>query len=92
MNDNEYINSSIPVQLANLTSLYILELAKCSLRGLIPYLPKLKELDVSGNIYLNSEVSRLLNRVGLNYKSFISHTLILMQTDRFRVQFQTRRY
>ncbi|XP_026444358.1 probable leucine-rich repeat receptor-like protein kinase At5g63930 [Papaver somniferum] len=47
MNGN---NSSIPLQLANLTSLSVLDMSSCLyLHGSIPYIPQLKELDVSGN-------------------------------------------
>ncbi|KAI3971451.1 hypothetical protein MKW92_033622 [Papaver armeniacum] len=58
MHENE-INSSIPVQLANLTCLSILDLSSGDLQGSIPYLPNLKELDVSHNPNLHSHVIRM---------------------------------
>ncbi|XP_026415826.1 receptor-like protein 36 [Papaver somniferum] len=59
MNDNNYLNSGIPLQLANLTSLFNLELSKCDLHGSIPYLPQLKELDVSLNYNLHPDLMRM---------------------------------
>ncbi|KAI3888432.1 hypothetical protein MKW92_009554 [Papaver armeniacum] len=56
MNNNNDFHSSIPIQIANLTSLSVLELAGCfSLQGSIPYLPQLQRLDVraSVNLYVN---------------------------------------
>ncbi|KAI3898972.1 hypothetical protein MKW92_020737 [Papaver armeniacum] len=49
MNRNPQLNSLFPIQLANLTSLSILELYDCKLYGSVPYLPQLKELRVSYN-------------------------------------------
>ncbi|KAI3941007.1 hypothetical protein MKW92_037621 [Papaver armeniacum] len=45
--------------LYNLTSLSILDLSGCGLQGSIPYLPKLKELDVSDNPKLEMDLNRL---------------------------------
>ncbi|KAI3968348.1 hypothetical protein MKW92_052337 [Papaver armeniacum] len=59
MNNNNYLNSSIPLQLANLTSLSILELSWCGLQGSIPYLPKVEELDVSLNHDLHPDLTRM---------------------------------
>ncbi|XP_026444351.1 receptor-like protein 9DC3 [Papaver somniferum] len=61
MNQNYGLSSSIPLQLANLTSLSVLDLSYCDLQGSIPYLPKLKELDVSDNYDLDiDELTRML--------------------------------
>ncbi|KAI8029937.1 MDIS1-interacting receptor like kinase 2 [Camellia lanceoleosa] len=49
MNTNS-LTSPIPNQLANLTSLSILDLKSCNLHGSIPYLPQLKELYVGNNL------------------------------------------
>ncbi|XP_026438562.1 LRR receptor-like serine/threonine-protein kinase GSO1 [Papaver somniferum] len=59
MNRNFQLSSLFPVQLANLTSISILELSYCNLRGSVPYLPQLKELDVSGNQDLHVDSSVL---------------------------------
>ncbi|KAI3850639.1 hypothetical protein MKW92_052842 [Papaver armeniacum] len=60
MNDNYYLNSSIPLQLCNLTSLSILDLSNCELlHGSIPSLPQLEELDVSSNYNLHSNLTRM---------------------------------
>lgn len=59
MNDNNELNSPFSVQLANLTSLSILELADCKIGGLVPYLPQLRELDVGGNRNLHLDVTRI---------------------------------
>ncbi|XP_026438749.1 receptor-like protein 9DC3 isoform X1 [Papaver somniferum] len=54
MNDNhDILSSSFPVQLANLTSLSILELSDCYLHGSVPYLPQLREFVVSYNSHLH---------------------------------------
>ncbi|XP_026444568.1 receptor-like protein EIX2 [Papaver somniferum] len=53
------INSAIPIQLANLTSLSVLDLSVCSLHGSLPYLPQLKELDVSDNDDLHTDLTRM---------------------------------
>ncbi|KAI3898831.1 hypothetical protein MKW92_036835 [Papaver armeniacum] len=50
MNHNSELTSPFPIQLANLTSLSILELSNCQLHGSLPYLPQLKELDVGGTL------------------------------------------
>ncbi|KAI3849181.1 hypothetical protein MKW92_046575 [Papaver armeniacum] len=57
MNDN-YIGSLIPEQLANFTSLSVLNLSYCQLQGSVPYLPQLRELDVSFN-YLQPNLTRM---------------------------------
>ncbi|KAI3972334.1 hypothetical protein MKW92_035239 [Papaver armeniacum] len=50
--DSNPLNSQIPVHLANFTSLSVLDLNNCQLKGLVPYLPQLVYLDVS----INSEL------------------------------------
>ncbi|XP_026400480.1 receptor-like protein 37 [Papaver somniferum] len=63
MNFNENLNSSIPLQIASLTSLSVLELAGCfNLQGSIPYLPQIKQLDVRGNEYLQVNLSEMFER------------------------------
>ncbi|OVA19245.1 Leucine-rich repeat [Macleaya cordata] len=47
--DSNFLNSPIPIQLANFTSLSVLDLKNCDLQGSIPYLPKLQYIDVSVN-------------------------------------------
>ncbi|KAI3835771.1 hypothetical protein MKW92_025119 [Papaver armeniacum] len=61
MNRN-YLDSRIPLQLTNLTSLSILELNGCNLRGSVPYLPQLEELDVSGNTDLRPDLPRMFDQ------------------------------
>ncbi|KAI3962677.1 hypothetical protein MKW92_006106 [Papaver armeniacum] len=58
INGNYDLNLSFPIQLANLTSLSVLELSGCNLHGSIPYLPQLEELDVSynQNLHVDSTV------------------------------------
>ncbi|XP_026431549.1 receptor-like protein 12 [Papaver somniferum] len=58
MNAN-YINSPIPVQLSNLTALVVLELSNCKLRGSVPYLPQLRELEVSFNFDLRVDLTKM---------------------------------
>ncbi|XP_026431508.1 receptor-like protein EIX2 [Papaver somniferum] len=56
MNYNGNLRTSITNQIANLTSLSVLELSGCyNLQGSIPYLPQLKRLDIRGsnNLYVN---------------------------------------
>ncbi|KAI3938901.1 hypothetical protein MKW92_012524 [Papaver armeniacum] len=59
MNRNSQLNSLFPVQLAKLASLSILELSYCNLHGSVPYLPQIKELDVSGNEGLHVDITRM---------------------------------
>ncbi|XP_026404790.1 probable LRR receptor-like serine/threonine-protein kinase At4g36180 isoform X1 [Papaver somniferum] len=47
--DSNTLSSPIPIQLANLTSLSVLDLNNCQLQGSVPYLPQLQYLDVSLN-------------------------------------------
>ncbi|KAI3902986.1 hypothetical protein MKW92_024213 [Papaver armeniacum] len=47
--DSNTLSSPIPIQLANLTSLSVLDLSNCQLQGSVPYLPQLQYLDVSLN-------------------------------------------
>ncbi|XP_026429253.1 LRR receptor-like serine/threonine-protein kinase FLS2 [Papaver somniferum] len=56
-----FFNSLIPLQLANLTALITLELPSCGLYqgSSIPYLPQLKEIDVSDNPYLHTDLTRM---------------------------------
>ncbi|KAI3971446.1 hypothetical protein MKW92_033617 [Papaver armeniacum] len=49
------INSLIPLHLSNLTSLSVLHSSDCDMQGSIPYLPQLKELDVSFNENLHPD-------------------------------------
>ncbi|KAI3936047.1 hypothetical protein MKW92_033222 [Papaver armeniacum] len=59
MNFN-YLNSPIPIQVANLTSLSILHLSGCQLQGTVPYLPQLRELHVSWNFDLHADLTFML--------------------------------
>ncbi|KAI3972327.1 hypothetical protein MKW92_035232 [Papaver armeniacum] len=47
--DSNPLSSPIPIQLANFTSLTLLDLNNCQLHGSMPYLPQLQYLDVSVN-------------------------------------------
>ncbi|XP_026400279.1 LRR receptor-like serine/threonine-protein kinase ERL1 [Papaver somniferum] len=47
--DSNPLSSPIPLRMANLTSLSVLDLNNCQLHGSMPYLPQLQYLDVSGN-------------------------------------------
>ncbi|XP_026416995.1 probable LRR receptor-like serine/threonine-protein kinase At4g36180 [Papaver somniferum] len=58
MNYN-FLSSPIPAQLANLTSLSIIELSICGLQGSVPYLPQLQKLDVSGNFGLRFDLPNM---------------------------------
>ncbi|KAI3967961.1 hypothetical protein MKW92_044003 [Papaver armeniacum] len=49
------LSFQIPVQLLNLTSLSTLYLSGCELQGSVPYLPQLKELDVSETYGLHTD-------------------------------------
>ncbi|KAI3962675.1 hypothetical protein MKW92_006104 [Papaver armeniacum] len=62
MNRNYQLNSLIPAELGNVASLSTLELSNCQLHGSVPYLPKLKELDVNGNGDLHVDLNRMLKR------------------------------
>ncbi|KAI3902443.1 hypothetical protein MKW92_016783 [Papaver armeniacum] len=59
MNHNKKLNSPFPIQLANLTSLSILMLSSCNLHGSVPYLPQLKELDISYNFDLHVDLTMM---------------------------------
>lgn len=56
---NHDLYSEIPVQMANLTSLSILDLSGCNLQGSIPYLPQIKELHVRKNYNFLPNLSRM---------------------------------
>ncbi|XP_026400402.1 probable leucine-rich repeat receptor-like protein kinase At5g63930 [Papaver somniferum] len=63
MNNNNDFHSSIPIQIANLTSLSVLELAGCfSLEGSIPYLPQLQRLDVRASVNLLVNLTSMFER------------------------------
>ncbi|KAI3886926.1 hypothetical protein MKW92_009560 [Papaver armeniacum] len=47
--DSNPLSSPMPIQLANFTSLTVLDLNNCQLQGSVPYLPQLQYLDVSVN-------------------------------------------
>ncbi|KAI3883781.1 hypothetical protein MKW92_042736 [Papaver armeniacum] len=77
MNSNIFLNSLFPVELANLTSLSVLELSRCNLNGSIPYIPQLEELDVSGNPDLNVDLNRMFKIQWPKLrKLWISHTQV----------------
>ncbi|KAI3932215.1 hypothetical protein MKW92_009109 [Papaver armeniacum] len=59
INVNPLLSSKIPVQIANLTSLSTLDLYRCGLEGSVPYLPQLKVLDVSLNLNLRPDLTRM---------------------------------
>ncbi|KAI3943656.1 hypothetical protein MKW92_006000, partial [Papaver armeniacum] len=59
MNYNPNFQSTIPVQLDNLTSLSKLHLKRCNLQGPIPYLPQLRELYAGDNSGLYPKLSRM---------------------------------
>lgn len=48
MSNNDF-TFQIPAQLANMTSLSVLDFSNCQLQGSVPYLPQLKELAVSSS-------------------------------------------
>ncbi|XP_026398115.1 LRR receptor-like serine/threonine-protein kinase GSO2 [Papaver somniferum] len=56
------LNSSFPSQMANLTSLSIFELSHSNIRGSVPYLPQLEELDVSDNHDLHVDLPRMFKQ------------------------------
>ncbi|KAI3899403.1 hypothetical protein MKW92_050599 [Papaver armeniacum] len=57
---NRKLTSEIPLQMANLTSLSVLDLSYCGLKGSVPRLPQLTELDVSFNPNLHPYLTRML--------------------------------
>ncbi|KAJ8635097.1 hypothetical protein MRB53_009364 [Persea americana] len=57
--DLNFFYSDIPVQLANLTSITVLDLRGSHLQGSIPYLPRLQELYVDDNEDLTVDLSWL---------------------------------
>ncbi|KAI3958224.1 hypothetical protein MKW92_030150 [Papaver armeniacum] len=59
LSENYDLKFHIPVQLVNLTSLSILDLSYCGLQGSVPYLPQLKKLDVSFNLGLSPDLTRM---------------------------------
>ncbi|KAI3888388.1 hypothetical protein MKW92_006704 [Papaver armeniacum] len=62
MNFN-FLISPIPTQIANLTSLSVLELAGCfGLQGSVPYLPQLERLDIRGNSFLQVNLESMFER------------------------------
>ncbi|KAI3957571.1 hypothetical protein MKW92_027735 [Papaver armeniacum] len=74
------LNSWYPLHLANLTSLSILDLSGCNLygsSGSVPYLPQLKELDVSYNQDLHVDLYKMFEHEWPNLnKLWISQTLV----------------
>ncbi|KAI3878457.1 hypothetical protein MKW92_027460 [Papaver armeniacum] len=77
MNYNSELTSPFPIQLANLTSLSILELSNCQLHGSVPYLPQLKELDVGRNEDLHVDLTRLFKHQWPKLQKFwISYALV----------------
>ncbi|KAI3903106.1 hypothetical protein MKW92_005713 [Papaver armeniacum] len=53
------LTSEIPVEMANLTSLSILDLSYCGLQGSVPYLPQLKEFNVGFNYNLHPNLTNM---------------------------------
>ncbi|KAL6007819.1 hypothetical protein ACLOJK_033321 [Asimina triloba] len=54
-----FLTSSLPVQLANLTSLAVLELSNSHLQGAMPYLPQLQKLYIGNNPNLSVDLAYL---------------------------------
>jgi len=52
-----YLSSAIPKELANLTSLSVLDLGSSNLQGSVPYLPQVKELSVGNNPRIKIDLS-----------------------------------
>ncbi|KAI3967965.1 hypothetical protein MKW92_044007 [Papaver armeniacum] len=59
---NLQLESQIPIQLANLTSLSYLDLSQCDLKGSVPYIPQLEQLDVSVNYDLHPDLTRMFDQ------------------------------
>ncbi|GMP22094.1 hypothetical protein CsSME_00000263 [Camellia sinensis var. sinensis] len=57
--DYNFLTSSIPTQLANITSLSILDLSSSNLQGFLPYLPQLRELHISNNPGITIDLSSM---------------------------------
>lgn len=57
--DNNFINSPIPNHLANLTSLSTLDLSGSNLQGTLPYLPRIRTLNVGTNPSLAIDLSSM---------------------------------
>lgn len=69
--DSNDLSSHIPKQLANLTSLSVLDFRSSNLQGPIPYLPQLKALKVGNNYGITIDLSSMFsvpwpNLVGLD--------------------------
>ncbi|KAI3951389.1 hypothetical protein MKW92_048277 [Papaver armeniacum] len=62
LSDNYDLKFHIPLQLANLTSISILDLSNCGLQGSVPYLPQLAKFDVSRNLHLRPDLTRMFQR------------------------------
>ncbi|KAI3834504.1 hypothetical protein MKW92_051865 [Papaver armeniacum] len=63
MNNNGNLNSPIPAQFANLTSLSVLEISGCyNLQGPLPYLPQIQRLDVRGTNKLHVNLTSMFER------------------------------
>ncbi|XP_028056705.1 receptor-like protein kinase [Camellia sinensis] len=57
--DYNFLTSSIPTRLANITSLSILDLSSSNLQGFLPYLPQLRELHISNNPGITIDLSSM---------------------------------
>ncbi|KAI3942265.1 hypothetical protein MKW92_006432 [Papaver armeniacum] len=69
--DSNPLSSPIPIQLANFTSLTVLDLNNCQLQGSMPYLPQLQYLDVSVNNDLIVDLVHIFNYLN----GYIPHSI-----------------
>lgn len=77
MSRNYGLNSPVPQYLTNLTSLSILELSGCDLRGSFPQLSQLKELYMSWNYDLHVDLTKMFKHSWPKLQTFsISQTKV----------------
>ncbi|KAI3903105.1 hypothetical protein MKW92_005712 [Papaver armeniacum] len=62
MTGNIDLSSKIPVEMANLPSLSILDLSACGLQGTVPYLPQLTRLNVRNCYGLRPDLTVMFQR------------------------------
>lgn len=62
LSGNTDLISKIPVEMANLPSLSILDVSGCGLQGSVPYLPQLTKLNVRNNFDLRPDLTSMFQR------------------------------
>ncbi|OVA19241.1 Leucine-rich repeat [Macleaya cordata] len=67
--DSNFLNSPIPIQLANLTYLSHLDFTNCNLQGSISYLPRLQQLYVGLNANLSINLTWMFDKQWTNLQT-----------------------